>query len=213
MRKMMLTLLAIAALATVAAADVLWDQSATAAPGSPGYFNADSGSPPFGMTVFTVTDIVVDDVWNVDAISTFWSILDEANWTAITEGYLHVIPKTGDLPAETDDPTASQIVSMSATVSMNEGTLTASGLNLDLYPGEYWIGITPIMGSGFMGPEIQYAADSYIGVASASFDPNGWPMPMWMNMNTDTDATLLIEGIVTVATESHSLSAVKTLFR
>jgi hypothetical protein len=206
----MLTLLAALALTAVAGADVLWDQSDYNGDG-PGYFNSESGSPPFGMTMFTLNDIVVDEAWHVTSISTIWSILDP-NWANLSEGYLNVFPKTGSLPAEGDDPTLGTLVPMSAVVEANIGTLTAT-VDLMLEPGEYWIGITPIAPSGPFGVEVQYASGTLVGDASVSYDAFGMPTPMWMVWNMDTDATILIEGDVTVATEEHSLSGVKALFR
>ena len=211
MRTIMLTTLAVVALATVAGAAVLWDQSEID-PGVPGFFNTESGAPPFGLTIHTVSDVVVTEAWNVTTITTYWSILDE-NWATLTEGYLHVFPKTGPLPADTDDPTASLIVPMTATVNANEGTLVAGGLSLALEPGEYWIGITPIAPSGPFGPEVQYSTTMFMGAETASYDPFAPPPPAWFNFNPGFDATILIEGDVVVATESHSLSGVKSLFR
>ncbi len=211
MRKIMLTTLAVVALATVAGADILWDQ-AEADMSAPGFFNSESGSPPFGMTMFTVSDILVDDVWNVTTITTYWSILDEG-FANLTEGYLHVFPKTGPLPAETDDPTLSLLVPMSATVESNTGTLVCGDLDLGLEPGEYWIGITPIAAAPF-GPEVHLSSTINWGDASPSYDPYAFPgPPAWFNFTPDHDATILIEGAVTVATEARSLTDVKTLFR
>ena len=209
MRKILLTTLAIVALATVAGAEILWDQ-AEADMGAPGFFNSESGSPPFGMTMFTVSDILVDDVWNVTTITTYWSILDEG-WANLFEGYLVVFPKTGPLPADTDDPTLSALVPMTATTELNLGTLVAGDLDLLLEPGEYWIGITPIAPAPF-GPEVHLSSTINYGDASPSYDPFGMP-PGWMNFTPDHDATILIEGAVTVATEAKSLTDVKTLFR
>jgi len=210
MRRIMLTTLAIVALTAAAGAEVLWDQS-EADLGAPGFFNTESGAPPFGLTMHTVSDIVVAETWNVSSISTFWSILDE-NWASLTEGYLHVFPKTGDLPASDDDPTASLVVPMSATVANNLGTLVADGLDLTLEPGEYWIGITPIVPAGPFGPEVHLSSTMFMGAETASFDPYGVPAD-WFNFNPGYDATILIEGDMVVAAESQSLSDVKALFR
>jgi hypothetical protein len=210
MRKIMLTTLAILSLAAVAGAEVLWDQS-EADMGAPGFFNTESGAPPFGLTMFTVNDIVVDQMWTVTTISTYWSILDE-NWATLSEGYLHVFPKTGPLPGESDDPTLSMLVPMTATVDANFGTLVAGGLDLALEPGEYWIGITPIAPAGPFGPEVHLSSTMLMGDDSASYDPYGMPVA-WFNFNPGYDATILIEGETTVATEAKSLSEVKALFR
>lgn len=210
MRKILLTTLVIIAMASVAGADVLWDQSDYNAEG-PGFFNGEGGQPPFGMTMYTVSDIVVDEPWNVSTITTHWSILD-VNWANFTEGYLHVWPKTGPLPEATDIPTDSAIVPMSGSVDMNIGVAVADGIDLMLEPGEYWIGITPFAPAGPFGLEVQFSSSTLIGDWSPSYDPNGMPMAGWLNFTMEADATILIEGNVTVATESKSLSDVKALF-
>ena len=198
------------AAAAVAGADVLWDQS-EADMGAPGFFNTVSGSPPFGLTMHTVNDVVVEQMWTVTTISTYWSILD-TGWANLTEGHLHVFPKTGALPGDADDPTASLVVPMTATVDANFGILVAGGLELVLEPGEYWIGITPIVPSGPMGPEVHLSSTVLVGDDSASFDPYGMPAA-WFNFNPGYDATILIEGETTVATEAKSWSDIKTLYR
>ncbi len=213
MRKIMLTTLAVMALVAVAGAEVLWDQSDYDV-SAPGFFNTESGSPPFGMTMFTMSDIVVDDVWHVTSITTHWSILDVGGWELISQAYVNIFPKTGPLPEATDDPTLGTVVTIVGAVDPGTGigTVTAT-VDLNIEPGEYWIGVTPIAPAGPFGVEVMLSSATHMGDDSPSYDAYGFPEPMWMNFTPGQDATILVEGDVTVATEEHSLTNVKALFR
>ncbi len=209
-----LVLVTLFLLAQSAGAVVLWDQS-DFDPWGMGFYNSESGSPPMGMTWHTVNHVTVDDVWLVDSISTYYSAIDP-NWGgAITEGYLHVFEKTGVLPDDVEnDPTLSALVPMTAVLNVDHFVLTASALNLNLNPGEYWIGLTPIAPAGMMGPEIHLSSGTLIGDASASYDV--WAMPgppAWFNFNPGLDAALLLDGTIVSATSETTWGAVKSLYR
>jgi hypothetical protein len=210
----MLSLITLAALAQTAGAEVLWDQSDFDPMGA-GFFNSESGSPPFGLTMFSVCDITVDSEWTVDSITQYYSALDPAWGDAIFEGYLHVFAKTGPLPVDdVDDPTTSPLVSMTGVFDTDHIVVMASGLDLTLAAGEYWIGITPIAPGGVMGPELHLASATLIGDATASYDPYSSPNPpAWMNFTPDTDAALTIEGDLVVATDEMTWGGVKSLYR
>jgi len=217
MTKLVVLSIAIVALLTQAAvADVLHDQSDFDA-AAPGYFNSVSGGPPFGMTNYVVNHVtVVGGGWLVDSISTYYSALDPGWGDAITTGHLHVFTKTGVLPMDgTDDPTLSTSVAMTGMLDGDHIVVTASGLNLELEPGEYWIGITPVAPGGMWGPEIHLSSMSLMGDASASYDQYAFPgPPAWFNFNPGVDASLLIEGDGSVvASETTSFGNVKSLFR
>lgn len=206
-----------ALLARPVAADVLWNQSNYDAFGA-GYFNSISGGPPFGLTIYTVGDVTVGNGgWNVDRITTYYSRVDP-NWgLAITEGTLLVFPKTGALPVDgADDPAAGSSVAMSGTLFDDRIEVTASGLDLDLASGEYWIGITPVAPSGFFGPEIHMSSQTFLGASSASYDSFAFPgPPAWFEFNPGVDAAMLIEGTLhdPVAVAPPSWASVKALYR
>ena len=215
MKAILTTVAALAILAAPVSADVLWDQSDSDAFGA-GFFNTVSGGPPFGMTVFTVSDITVDGSgWNVESISTYYSALDPSWGGAISEGHLVVYPKTGPLPIDgVDDPTTSVVVPMSAVLVVDTFVLTASGLNLDLPPGEYWVGITPVAPSGPFGPEIHLSSGTFMGVDTASYDPFAFPgPPAWFNFNPGIDASILLEGTRPTPVEGTSWSQIKAIYR
>ena len=198
--------------AQVASADVLWDQPKDDA-WMMGWFNSESGGPPFGMTWHGANDVTVAGGWNVDSITSYYDALDPAWGTAITEGYLHVFPKTGPLPVE--DPTLSAVVPMSGVLAGGVIELTASGLGLYLAPGEYWLGLTPIAPAGPMGPSIQIPTVALLGNETVSYDAYAFPgPPEWFVFNPGMDAAMLVEG-TTAATpvEEITWGGVKAMFR
>lgn len=212
MLKLTVLLVAVAMIASSAAADTLWDQS-DVAPFGAGYFNSISGDPPFGITVYAVSDVTVDNEWLVTDIVQYYSAVDQ-NWgLGIFQGVLTIIPKTGPTPAPGDDPATGIMVPMTATVvpgpidPMTE--VKASGLSIMLSPGEYWIGITPDAPGGFFGPEIQLSVATSIGEATASWDIGA---PGWTVTNPGVDASLVIKGGVTVPTEAASWGKVKSIY-
>jgi len=214
MKRLSIALAAVFVLAMVtgASAQVLWDQSDFDAFG-PGFFNSESGSPPFGSTNHTVNHVTVPGNWNITKITTYYSAVDPAFAGGIFQGYLHVWPKTGPMP--TEDPAASPVVLMTGTVlpGPNGEYIEVSTVDLDmmLVAGEYWIGITPIAVAPF-GPEIHMSSISSYGDASPSYDVFGFPMPMWFNMVAGVDAALLIEGSGPVPNESRSVGSIKAQF-
>lgn len=181
--------------------EVLWDQSTFDTFGA-GFFNSESGGPPFGITQHVVNDVTIGGGgWNVDAITVYYYFdgLDSSWETGVTEGYVHVYDKSGPLPDSLDDPTTSTLVPMTATLNAAESlwTVTASGLNIDIAPGEHWIGITPIGPGGFFGPPICHASNAgVIGDQAASYDANAFPgPPAWYNAAFEpADEAMLITG-------------------
>lgn len=200
-------------IAGTAAADTLWSQ-VDYDPFGAGFFNSVSGSPPFGITNYVVSDVTVEGAgWHIESISTFYSALDPSWGLAISEGYLMVYPKTGPLPIDgTDDPLAAPLIPMTGTDIGGVWQVTASGLSVDLAPGDYWIGITPIAPGGFFGPEIHLGALTFVGAETASFDPYGVP-PIWFNFNPGIDASILIEGTRPTSVDDVSWGQVKSSYR
>ena len=217
MKSSLMALAVVSALVVIQAssAAVLWDQS-DFDPWGPGFFNSESGGPPFGMTQHSVNDISVGGTgWQIESITTYYSALDLTWGDGITQGYLHIFDKTAPLPVDgVDDPTASPVVSMSALLNVDHWIVTAADLNVDLAPGEYWIGITPIAPSGPFGPEIHMASLTLTGDATASYDVYAFPgPPTWYNLNPGVDASILIEGTAPTPIDDATWGAIKALYR
>lgn len=209
-----LAALVAAALAGPVQADVLWDQSAD--PFGAGFFNSVSGSPPFGITQYVVSDVTVPaSGWYVETITTYYSFLDPFWGTSISEGHVNVFPKTGALPVDgTDDPTISMLVPMTGTDIGGMWQVQATGLGIVLPAGEYWIGITPVAPSGPFGPEIHLGSTTFLGAETASYDPFQSPgPPAWFNFNPGTDASIKIEGANPTSVDAFSWTRVKSLYR
>lgn len=161
-----LSILMVAAAGSVASADVLWDQSQLNW-AADGFFNSISGAPPFGTTAYAMNDITVPaGGWTVDSVTVYFSRI-LSNWDSeITEGRLYVQPKTGGAPTVLPGGgliPMSAVSLFDAAVQQSYYEVTASGLNLNLAPGDYWIGITPVAPGGPFGPETGITSASSIG--------------------------------------------------
>lgn len=182
--------------ASMASADVLWDQSAFDW-NAPAFFNSISGAPPFGVTAYAVADVHVPaGGWTVNSVTMYFSDIESGgSWeTAVTQGRLYIQPKTGSSP--TVAPGGS-LIPMSAvslfdnTVQQSYYAVTASGLNNILAPGDYWIGITPAAPGGFFGPELGMPTAGIIGSQSSVFDVG---FLSWSGVGSD--AAILVNGTV-----------------
>ena len=201
--------LSVAMTGAAVAQDVLWDQTAGYESWTQGFFNIIAGGPPMGMTNYTVNDIVVPaGGWTIDSIKIYYDGFNPSWAGALTSGVLYLEPKTGSLPV--GDPTTGTAVSV-ACVLLGNGFLevSATGLGMIVNEGEYWIGLTPNT------PNADNIHVSVAAVAddSPSYDPFGFPMPMWMAWSPGLDGAMLIEGLGPVATEDVSLGSVKALYR
>lgn len=197
-------------LAAAAGAAVLHDQSEYDFSG-PGFFNVIAGSPPMGTTMYTVNDITVDGTgWNITSISTYQNALGGFE-SEVTQAVINIFPKVDSMPA--GEPTQDMLVPVTVThISGDDYKVTADGLNIELEPGEYWIGLTHF-GSAF-NSGIHMPAATLVGDASPSFDPFGWPAPMWSVWVPSTDAAILILGDDNVvATDETTLDSVKSYYR
>ena len=203
-------LLAFGAVGT-AHADVLWDQS-TLDPNGPGIANSES--PGFGgFVVHGVNDVIVDgNGWNVDSLTLYYSTWNFDWQTDVVDAYLHVFPKTGALP--TEDPTLSALVPVTVVFGSDEVeylAITASGLDLDLAPGEYWLSLTPRGPAGVFGANLQWPAVA-TGDDVALYIVDS---PEWIAPYPGYDGAFLVEGTPLNPTpvEATTWGAIKSLYR
>jgi hypothetical protein len=164
-------------LAAAASADVLWDQSAISLSAPLSYQNHVTSSVGFGgqREAYGLADITVGaSGWTIDSMSvfmSFWAI--DVNGPATT-AVLNIFAQTpGQPPSSAFNPrrTANggvgQIVNVTTTNFTLSGQsidqVTASGLNLYLAPGNYWIGLTPIYSGGSFGQPNQWPSATTIG--------------------------------------------------
>ena len=206
-----LTLIALAATAGAATAQtVLWDQTAGYEGWTMGFFNVSAGAPPFGMTAYTVNDIVVPaGGWVVDTYRVYYDGFDPSWEFTVTSASLFFEPKTGPLPTGTPD--GATVVPVTATV-LGNGFLevTAVDLGLAINEGEYWIGLTPF------APDANniHVSVPAVGDPSPTYDAGGFPMPMWGAWVPDFDGAIMLEGSLgAIATESDTWGGLKAVYR
>lgn len=201
--------LALVSLASAASASVLWDQM-TIDPAGPGIVG--SNSPGFGgFVAHTVNDVTVPaEGWHVTSITCLYGGFN-FGWTGISQGYVNILPKSGALPTA---PVSSVLVPMTCVNSGDyNGTalfaVTAT-LNLDLAPGEYWVGLTPTASAGINGANLLWAT-TQVGAAVATYlspDP-------WANYYGSYDSTFKVEGDLNapVPAANTTWGRVKSLYR
>lgn len=219
MKKLLLTLAALAMMANVASADILWDQS-NYDPNYSGFWNSESGCAISwsGATVFAANDIMVGDQVTIQKITTYYDRL-EFGIESATQAYLWIAPKAGALPVSgTDDPLSQGTlinVTVDAVSDPNAYMIIADGLNLALSPGDYWIALTPIFPAGFWGANYNITSLDPWGDATASWEICAQVNDqIWQNVNPGNDASILIEGTIdVVATEGETWGDLKALFR
>lgn len=199
------TLLAALALglgASVASADVLWNQPIDTGPEGVSFF--DAIAPGFnGAIVYAVSDVSVPaSGWQVNSVTTYFSNIGFP--ATVTSAVLNIFPKTGALPSDTVDPRASPLGMGSLVVPVDVRyevdfqpvmELSATGLNIDLPAGEYWIGLTPVLSAGPFGIELHWGTAATIGDATASRDYTFGALP-WGATAPGRDAAIRVDGVV-----------------
>ena len=186
---------------SAASADVLWDQSGVD-PAVNALVDQEFGNYPTYAS-YMVQDVVADTDWQIQSVTTYFTMGTGFWSTAINQGRLSVFPKTGSLPDAGDDPSASSIVDISMNFGANGWEVVADGLAIDLGAGEYWVGLTPIADFGVYGQEFHQAAP-IIGEDTAWRNPGGgfgmgtsWTTASILDATwTGTwDAAILVQGI------------------
>jgi hypothetical protein len=206
-----LILLALIALLTSSSsADVLHDQSAIEPEWEQGFLNTIAGGGRTGYIIYGMSDVQVGGGgWIVESVTIYVQSLGSEPTTA----FLNIFPKVSS-PLPTVDQIPTQDLAVTVTTTLVPGTtqtfaITASGLNIPMYPGDYWIGLTPLESAFFYSTHAPAANQMYDN--QASYDAV-WGV--WDNMYAPKDATILIEGThQVVATEELSIGSVKALFR
>lgn len=198
---------------STAQAVVLWDQS-TINPSLNGVL-ANHATGFNGFNSHAVNDVTVPaSGWVVTKITQWYAGFDP-NWVnGITSGYIDVFPKTGPLPLATDLPSAVQVAGWSCvqdpvrTAQLNQSVLQVSlTVNLNLPPGNYWIGICPRRSNSAFGANSLWSSNQVGDPEATQLVPGPW------TTNAGRDGAFLIEGEVPVPTESKSWGSMKALYR
>src|SRR5262245_20199508 len=95
----------------------------------------------YGLSSVTVTDLG----WSVSAVAIYTAPSAPDKWAGLTEARLNVVPKKGAVPEAGDDPRKGEVTRVRVREhSPGVYEVRADGLKLELAPGEYWIGLTPV---------------------------------------------------------------------
>lgn len=218
-------------LAAMASADTLWDQSAIDINAPVNYQNRVGSSAPFGSQreYYGMADITVGaGGWTIDSISvymSFWALY--VNGPA-TGGVLNIVaqtpgqpPSSGYNPRRPANGGSGQLVTVTTTeftfAAQTIDQVTASGLNIYLAPGNYWIGLTPTYAGGGFGLPGQWPSATLIGDDQYYRGANiGTMDASWSDNTTDAnyphgDGAFLITGTFTPTPGAAALLGVAGL--
>lgn len=222
MKKLMTALCLLALAASGAAADVLWDQSNWDTSGD-GLINMawTTCSMINGNTkvhqandVTFATDVVVSSV-------TIYETEGNGNAASATQAYLWIAPKTGSLPTASSSEVnnAANLVNITSAYVEKNGVfslvITASGLNISLPAGSYWVSLTPRCSAGMFPWSVMcFSSDGQLGdstkfIEACSVNSN-WGDLFAPDLH---DGAIKVEGSVAVPTENESWGAIKALYR
>ena len=199
----LVSMTALAALVSAAGADVLWDQSdynvAQAA-----FVDQEFGDFP-DFSTYLVNDVAFGSGVNVTDVTTYFTSNFSGLWGSITSARLNIYDHA---PTAADNPSTGTSVGVSITDN-GDGSLSAhaSGLNINLAAGTYWVGLTPIGDFGVVGQEFHLASFTSTGADSLARNPGGGfgIGTDWVNAGvtfgglTPWDGAILIGGTVVPA--------------
>ncbi|MBI1903006.1 MAG: S8 family serine peptidase [Planctomycetia bacterium] len=108
--------------------------------------------------------------WKVHSLAIYTISYQPEKWLKLRRARLNVFAKKGDLPAADADPQGGREVEVTVR-RIKEGVyeVRASDLKLDLKPGEYWIGLTPISSD-----TVGWGSHLLVHARDARFDDVGW---------------------------------------
>ncbi len=95
---------------------------------------------------YIVSNVTFDSSVTINSVTTYYDRgqNSEVDWSVLT-GVFATLNIFEDPLTDSDDPTTGAIVPINITLNGNIHSLTASGLNITLGPGNYWIGMTPVI--------------------------------------------------------------------
>lgn len=196
----MKTLLSLSMLAALAASShaVLWNQSDYTLEGIVDQEFSDFAD----FSTFAVGDITLSSASNITSVSTLIGFFtNQAGWMSVNSARLNIFSKTGPFP--TQDPTTGTVVSATNTLfnaTDNIWEFKASGLNINLAAGSYWVGLTPISNFGTNGQAFHATTGTQIGDSSKLRNPGGGFGfgTEWSEFSAigfaNGDATLIVDG-------------------
>lgn len=208
-------------LASAASAQItLWDQSNwnTNTEGSLN-LNSNSCSQISGNTkLHTANDVHFNQPVHITSVTIYET---PGNVDAATLAYLWIAPKTGPIPTESIANIAILANQKPITIStvtngaFSARAVTASGLNINLPAGDYWVSLTPRHNRGVFPYTVHLTTSSaVVGDPTPSLDgcvaPGTW---QYVLPNPQPDYALKVMGDYPVATVASSWAKVKSYYR
>jgi hypothetical protein len=209
-------------LASAASAQViLWDQSNwnTLTEGSLN-LNSNSCSQISGNTkLHTANDVHFTQPVHITSVTIYET---PGNVDAATLGYLWIAPKTGPVPTESIANIAILANQKSITVAtvtngaFSARAVTASGLNINLPAGDYWVSLTPRHNLGVFPYTVHLTTSTaVVGDPTPSLlgctAPGTWHYTL--DPNPRPDYAFKVMGDYPVATAAASWAKVKSYYR
>lgn len=208
--------------ATTAGAVVLWDQS-NWNPNGEGSLNLSSTSACSQISgntrLHTANDVHFSTAVNINSIKIYET---HGNVEAATQAYLWIAPKTGALPtaSSTDVNNAANIVPIAIsyeTVGTDQTVVvTASGLNITLPAGDYWVSLTPRHNRGSLFPWTihRITSSAVVGDPTPSIEACT-PNSNWIYVLAPAmyDYAIKIEGEMATPTLPSTWGALKSIYR
>lgn len=210
MKKVLLTIAAIAMFASAASADVIWDQSATHDVDQ--FMNSISAGMWGTVIIYSASDINVTVPATITNITTYYT--NTGQWVAGSyPAVVDVYAKTGATPVTgADDPLNGLAVTIDLVDVGGMFEVRATGLNIPVTAGEYWVVLTPEIADGPSFREFQWAAAAPWGDDSCNIEFGGWLPPAWAPSG-GLDGAMKIEADVTVATDESTWGQFKAIYR
>ena len=212
MKKLLLVIAVLTMSVSAASATILWDQAAYY-PERYGFMDSYSIGPWGDVIVQAAHDFTLSVPATITSVTTYYT--NDGQWAAGNyDATLDIYTKTGTTPVTgVDDPLATGTTVSVTLTDLGNGAfeLKATGLNIALGAGDYWIMLSPTVPDGPAFREFHLISNAPSGDASASIEFGGWFAPAWGSVGDD--GTLVIEGDVVVPTEAVSFGDVKSLYR
>ena len=190
--------LAVALGSAASAGEILWDQPPI--PDKPAFKDQNYGDFP-DFAIFLVADVVFDTGVKISSITTYFTNGNGA-WPQNASGFATLNIFLAPLSNADHHPQLGQSVAVDFVTTANGIEVTASGLNINLDAGTYWVGLTPELDFLVWGQEFHQRAAS-MGAATQARNPGGgfglgtdwFDAGMTFNGIPDWDGAIRIEGI------------------
>jgi len=145
---------------------VLWDQEPDPA-GFAIIHQEFLDAPPFSVYVVNDIDLPADS--EIGSVSVYFTNT-QSSWPGnVTMGILNIFTAPNGL----GDPTTGILVPIDVTDVGGFLEISATGLNIPLAAGQYFIGLSPMADSSMVGQEFHLPSDSFDGFASMYRNPSG----------------------------------------